>query len=157
MIRVFTENDREYVIESHYKIYNKEYNYNETFKEFIAKSVDDYMKNSCNSRECIWILEVNGQENGSIAITKVNEEVAQLRLFLINPHLRGGGYGKKLVETAIEFAEKQNYKVIKLCTNRDLKAARSLYEKYGFQIVDTTMKVLSDQEVIEEIWELKLS
>ncbi|WP_129707737.1 GNAT family N-acetyltransferase [Priestia megaterium] len=156
MIRDLNENDKDYIINSHYKIYNKEYNYDLSFKEFIANSVNQYIKKENNSLENIWILDIDGFPKGSISIKRTNEDVAQLGLFLVDPSLRGTGLGKQLVQTAIDFCKKKNYKKVVLWTNSELVAARRIYENKGFQLIETRNQFLSNKELIEERWELSL-
>ncbi len=157
MIRSFKAEDAGFIINSHYDIYANEYNFDLSFKNFIAKSVDDFIKRSDHVNENIWILEIDEEAKGSIGITKVNENVAQLRLFLVDPSLRGAGLGGQLVQKAIDFCREKNYKTIILWTNSELKAARHLYKKFGFRIMETRKETLSNQELVEERWELSLS
>lgn len=154
MIRSFRSEDAEYIINSHYRIYAKEYNYDVSFRDFIAKNMDDFVQRSDSSKEHIWILEMDDEPKGSIGIFKVNESVAQLRFFLIDPKLRGTGFGRQLVQKAIDFCKIKHYKTILLWTNSDLKAARHLYGKCGFQLMETRKEFLSNQVIIEERWEL---
>ncbi|MGR6338856.1 GNAT family N-acetyltransferase [Priestia megaterium] len=156
MIRDFNENDKDYIIDSHYKIYNKEYNYDLSFKEFISNSVNQYIKNANNLLENIWILDIDGCPKGSISIKRVNEDVAQLGLFLVDPSLRGTGLGKQLVQTAIDFCKEKNYKKVVLWTNSKLFAARRIYKNKGFQLIETRKQFLSNKELVEEQWELSL-
>lgn len=65
--------------------------------------------------------------------------------------------GGQLVQKAIDFCREKNYKTIILWTNSELKAARHLYEKFGFRIMETRKETLSNQELVEERWELSLS
>ncbi len=153
MIRSFTLEDSDYIINSHYDIYNREFNYDLSFRAFIAESVDGFIKRS-NRKEHIWILEIEGEQRGSISIKKVNDKVAQLGLFLVESGLRGSGYGRHLVEHAIAFCREKGYQKVVLCTNSELKSARSIYEKNGFQLKETRIQTLSNKELIEEKWEL---
>ncbi|MFK7681940.1 GNAT family N-acetyltransferase [Priestia megaterium] len=156
MIRDFNENDKDYIIDSHYKIYNKEYNYDLSFKKFISNSVNQYIKKENNSLENIWILDIDGFPKGSISIKRTNEDVAQLGLFLVDPSLRGTGLGKQLVQTAIDFCKEKNYKKVVLWTNSELVAARRIYKNKGFQLIETRKQFLSNKELVEEQWELSL-
>ncbi|QTL51273.1 MULTISPECIES: GNAT family N-acetyltransferase [Priestia] len=156
MIRDFNENDKDYIIDSHYKIYNKEYNYDLSFKEFISNSINQYIKNANSLLENIWILDIDGCPKGSISIKRVNEDVAQLGLFLVDPSLRGTGLGKQLVQTAIDFCKEKNYKKVVLWTNSELVAARRIYKNKGFQLIETRKQFLSNKELVEEQWELSL-
>jgi GNAT superfamily N-acetyltransferase len=114
------------------------------------------LKNFDSSKENLWILEINQQPKGSIGIVKVDETSAQLRWFLIEPDVRGRGFGNRLVQTAIDFCRDKKYKTIFLWTNSELIAARRIYKKYGFKITETKRKKLSNQDLIEERWELSL-
>lgn len=156
MIRSFHLEDTDYIIRSHYEIYNKEYHYDLSFKEFIENTLNEFIKRADRSKENIWILEMDDEPKGSIGITKVNEHVAQLRLFLVDPGVRGAGYGGQLIQKAIDFCREANYKTIILWTNSELKAARHLYEKYGFRLIETRIQTLSGQDLTEERWELSL-
>ncbi|OEH94181.1 GNAT family N-acetyltransferase [Bacillus solimangrovi] len=155
MIRVFQQEDRDYVINSHYEIYNQEYQYDLSFRDFIENSVDGFVERSSDD-ERIWIVENEGQPRGSISIKKVDDHVAQLGLFLVEPVLRGTGYGQRLVQTAIDFCKERGYKSIILWTNSDLVAARRIYEKYGFHLEQTRTTVLSNQTLVEERWEMSI-
>ncbi|USG67034.1 GNAT family N-acetyltransferase [Brevibacillus ruminantium] len=156
MIRSFQKEDASYIIDSHYEIYNREYQYDLSFRAFIERSISEFMQRSDYSKEHIWILERDGQPRGAVGITKVDEQVAQLRLFLVDPKVRGNGYGSKLIWQAIDFCKKASYQTVILWTNTDLKEARRLYEKHGFRLKETKTQTLSGQELIEERWELSL-
>jgi GNAT superfamily N-acetyltransferase len=155
MIRMFKLEDADYIINSHYEIYNREYQYDLSFRDFIAESVNGFIKRS-DSKENIWILEIEGEPKGSISIKKVNDKVAQLGLFLVEPDLRGSGYGKQLLQTAIAFCKEKGYQAVILWTNSELKTARRIYEKNGFQLKETRIRNLSNKELIEEKWELSI-
>jgi GNAT superfamily N-acetyltransferase len=155
MIRTFRLEDADYIINSHYEIYNREYQYDLSFRDFIAESVKGFIKRS-DSKENIWILEIEGKQRGSISIKKVNDKIAQLGLFLVEPSLRGSGYGKQLLQKAIDFCKENGYQTIILWTNSELKSARRIYEKNGFQLKETRIQTLSNKELIEERWELSI-
>ncbi|QPA32542.1 GNAT family N-acetyltransferase [Thermaerobacillus caldiproteolyticus] len=152
---MFKLEDADYIINSYYEIYNREYQYDLSFRDFIAESVNGFIKRS-DSKENIWILEIEGEPKGSISIKKVNDKVAQLGLFLVEPDLRGSGYGKQLLQTAIAFCKEKGYQTVILWTNSELKSARCIYEKNGFQLKETRIRNLSNKELIEEKWELSI-
>jgi GNAT superfamily N-acetyltransferase len=155
LIRTFKLEEVDYIINSHYEIYNREYQYDLSFRDFITESVNGFIKRS-DSKENIWILEIEGKPRGSISIKKVNDKIAQLGLFLVEPDLRGYGYGKQLVQTAIAFCKQNGYQTVILWTNSELKSARRIYEKYGFQLKENQIRILSNKELIEERWELSI-
>lgn len=157
MIRPYRPGDEEYVISSHDEIYRKEYQFDSSFREFISATMQAFLDRFDPEKEQLWIVEVEGEPKGSIGITRQTDETAQLRWFLIEPEARGQRYGKQLLETAIQFCREKKYETISLVTNSKLDAARALYEKYGFSIVETTQQLRSNQLLIEERWEKRLA
>ncbi|HZH62729.1 MAG TPA: GNAT family N-acetyltransferase [Metabacillus sp.] len=115
---------------------------------FVAKS---------DNKENISVLEIEGKQRGSISILKVNDDVAQLGLLLVEPDLRGLGYGERLVQRAIDFCKEKGYQKIILWTNSELKSARCIYKRMGFELKLTRVQTLSNREVQEELWELSIS
>ncbi|WP_059105283.1 GNAT family N-acetyltransferase [Shouchella shacheensis] len=155
MIRTFKAEDVDYIIHSHYQLYNREFGYDLSFKNFIAESVNRFIERS-SAEENIWILELNGEQKGSISIKIVNERTAQLGLFLVDPSIRGGGWGKKLVEQAIRFCRSLNVQEVMLLTNKELEAARKIYERSGFKLMETWVENKSNKDLVEEKWVLAL-
>lgn len=156
MIRTFRPEDKGYIIQSHYELYNREFQYDLSFRDFIADSVTGFMDRS-NPRENIWILEINGKQKGSISIKEASDDTAQLGLFLLDPSTRGCGYGQNLLETAIAFCKETSFENIILWTNSDHKAARKLYQRNGFERTETRVRLLSNKELTEEQWARPLS
>ncbi|MFD2444157.1 GNAT family N-acetyltransferase [Bacillus sp. CGMCC 1.16607] len=155
MIREFTLEDKDYIIESHYSMYKEEYGYDISFKQFVAKKIQEYIIKK-DPKERIWMIEIDSNLFGSISISKYDENTAQLGLFLVDPVLRGTGMGKKLVQTAVDFCVSNSFKKIILWTNDDLKSARHIYGKFGFIKVKTKESFLSNVKMVEGKWELKL-
>ncbi|MFK3938088.1 GNAT family N-acetyltransferase [Alkalihalobacillus sp. NPDC078783] len=155
MIRTYTKRDVPFIVNSHYELYHQEFHYDETFKSFIQSKVDGILARK-NRRESIWIVEGAGENKGSIAINEVDRETAQLGLFLMDPTLRGQGFGQKLIQTAIQFCIDQHYHSIILFTNEELVSARVLYQKNGFSCVESWIDVKSNKELVEEKWRVEL-
>ncbi|WP_332633925.1 GNAT family N-acetyltransferase [Halalkalibacter flavus] len=155
MIRTYRLEDKDYIVNSHYDLYNKDFGYDLSFRDFIEESVSGFIERA-DSYENIFILEIGGKQSGSVSIKKVNAITAQLGLFLVEPNVRGTGYGQKLVETAISFSKENGFESIILWTNSELKSARRIYERVGFELKKTQTQILSNKELIEEKWELML-
>jgi N-acetylglutamate synthase-like GNAT family acetyltransferase len=158
MIRsIENEDDLIYVIDAHWRIYSTEYNFDNSFIEFFTEPIKSYFKSYKSEKGDLWILEVDNQPKGCIAIVKSDDDdKAQLRWLLLEPEARNSGYGKKLVEQTIQFCKEKKYKKIFLWTNNSLETARAIYSKHGFQIVKSRPRIISNNETIEEKWELIL-
>lgn len=42
MIRTYQPDDKDYIVNSHYELYNNEFGYDLTFKDFIEQSVNGF-------------------------------------------------------------------------------------------------------------------
>jgi GNAT superfamily N-acetyltransferase len=86
-------------------------------------------------RECVWIVERDGDLAGSIALTDDGDDTAGLRWFALEPSLRGRGLGRQLVGEVVAAARRHGYARMRLETFSDLRAAAHLYREHGFEVV----------------------
>ena len=89
-------------------------------------------------------------------IVDAGDRVAQLRLLLVEPKTRGQRVGTQLIDECIKFSKRNRYRKIKLWTQSNLLAASHLYEKKGFEKVSESPHKSFGQDLIAEIWELRL-
>ncbi len=89
-------------------------------------------------------------------IVNAGNNVAQLRLLLVEPWTRGRKIGKRLVDECTSFAREKGYKKIKLWTQSNLFAARQLYVKTGYKVVEEKPHNSFGHDLIAEVWELTL-
>ena len=155
-IRNFEEKDLEHIVMRHGDIYAREYNFDESFKDYVRKPLYEFYNKFDKNSENIWIAEEKGKTVGFIALVKVDDDTGQLRWFLLEEEMRGKGIGNILMTTLIDFAKEKNYKDIYLWTVDFLDAARHLYEKYGFELEDKKTSNIWGKELTEEKWSLKL-
>lgn len=123
--------DAGYLTYMHGWIYQEEYGYSTAFEAYVAESFYKFLLHYDPDRERLWCAEHNGNIIGCIGIAG-HKDRAQLRWFLIDPHYRGIGLGKILLQKALDFAKAKNYKSIFLDTTNDLDTAISMYTGAGF-------------------------
>jgi DNA-binding MarR family transcriptional regulator/GNAT superfamily N-acetyltransferase len=120
-----------YITYMHGWIYQEEYGYSTAFEGYVAESFYKFLINYNPEKDRLWCAEHNGKIIGCIGIVGCGES-AQLRWFLIAPHYRGIGLGKKLLQEALDFVKEKNYKRVYLDTTNDLEKAINMYKKIGF-------------------------
>jgi len=72
---------------------------------------------------------------GTFAFINRGEKIYELVKMAIKPDQRGKGYGNKMIEFAISFGKKNNWKKIYLYSSTKLKNSIYLYKKHNFKEV----------------------
>ncbi|WP_280465827.1 bifunctional helix-turn-helix transcriptional regulator/GNAT family N-acetyltransferase [Nocardia brasiliensis] len=145
-----------WVIERHARLYTDEYGWDGTYEELIVRIVADYLHAHDEQRERAWIAESGGAPVGSIFCVAENETTARLRLLLVEPTARGLGVGSALVEECLRFATAAGYRDIVLWTNDVLTAARHIYQRAGFELVEQSPHHSWGADLIGQTWRRSL-
>lgn len=145
------------MVHRHGKLYAEEYGYNEKFEAVAAVIAAGFLRNHDPRRERCWIAELDGEMVGSVMLVRISEEVARLRVMLVEPKARGRGVGTALVRECVQFARAAGYRKVTLWTHSNLTAARHVYEKAGFRLVYSEPASEGfGRELVDETWELDL-
>ena len=148
--------DMGYVVQSHGALYAGEYGFDATFEALVAEIVAKFVTSFDAARERCWIADIDGDAVGSVFLVRHSDDVAKLRLLLVDPAGRGQGIGQRLVAECISFARACGYRKITLWTQSILLAARKIYQDAGFKLVASEPHRSFGQDLIGETWEREL-
>jgi DNA-binding MarR family transcriptional regulator/N-acetylglutamate synthase-like GNAT family acetyltransferase len=148
--------DMGWVVQSHGELYAREYGFDSSFEALVAEISAKFLASFDASRERCWIADIDGVQVGSVFLVRQTDDVAKLRLLLVEPAGRGQGLGQRLVGECISFARACGYRKITLWTQSILLAARKIYQDAGFVRVASEPHRGFGQSLIGETWELEL-
>jgi DNA-binding MarR family transcriptional regulator/GNAT superfamily N-acetyltransferase len=156
VLRSHRPGDMGWVTQRHGTLYSEEYGLNDRMEAYVAEVVAKFLRDFDPACEHCWIAEQDGVPIGSVFIVKETDDIARLRLLIVEPKARGLGIGKRLVEECIRFARQAGYRQITLWTHSILTAARRIYANAGFAIVETETHDEFGPELVGETWTLTL-
>lgn len=147
------------VAELHGVYYHDHWGFGLFFEAKVAVELSEFLQRYDERRDGFWTALANGRVEGAIAIDGIHAEGegAHLRWFIMSDALQGKGAGNRLISTAISFCRGQDYKKIYLWTFEGLGAARHLYEKRGFKLVEEHMGIQWGTAVNEQRFECSLT
>jgi GNAT superfamily N-acetyltransferase len=148
--------DMGWIVSRHGALYREEYGWDERLEALIAEIVAAFVRNQDRERERCWIAERGGENVGSVLLVRETDEVARLRLLLVEPRTRGLGIGARLVEEAVRFAREARYRKLTLWTHTVLTAARRVYERAGFRLTQQWTHDMFGKQLSAETWDLEL-
>jgi DNA-binding MarR family transcriptional regulator/GNAT superfamily N-acetyltransferase len=157
LLRPHQSGDMGWVVHRQGLLYAQEYGYDERFEALAAEIVAKFIQRYDPKRERCWIAEKDGEIVGSVFVTAKSRTIAKLRLLYVEPAARGLGIGSRLVAECIRFARQAGYKKMILWTQSELDAARHIYKRAGFRVVEKKRHNSFSKNLVAETWELSLN
>ncbi|MGH7717087.1 MAG: bifunctional helix-turn-helix transcriptional regulator/GNAT family N-acetyltransferase [Vulcanimicrobiaceae bacterium] len=156
VIRAHQPGDIGWVVARHGAIYAREFGWNISFEAYVAGVLSKFIDEFNPDRERFWIAERNRRNVGCVFVFDKGNDVAQLRMLIVDPEARGLGIGHRLVDECVRFARQARYTKMMLWTIDILTAARKIYKEAGFKLVESKKIHQFGHEHADEWWELDL-
>ncbi|HEV2189175.1 MAG TPA: helix-turn-helix domain-containing GNAT family N-acetyltransferase [Stellaceae bacterium] len=156
ILRSHRPGDMGWVTQRHGTLYAEEYGLNDRMESYVAEVVAKFLREYDPAREHCWIAEQDRTPVGSVFLVKESDDIARLRLLIVDPRARGLGVGRRLVDECVGFARQAGYREITLWTHSILTAARRIYAATGFEIVETEEHDEFGPTLTGETWTLRL-
>lgn len=163
-LRPHRPGDIGWIVMRHGALYAQEYGWDSGFEALVARIGADFIERFDPAREACWIAARVGRPLGCVCLVQARDEttravlpgVAQLRLLLVEPAVRGTGIGTRLTSACEDFARQAGYARIRLWTNANLLAARAIYRRAGYALVASEPHHSFGHDLVGETWELDL-
>ncbi len=145
--------DAGWLIQRHAELYAADEGFDASFEPLVAEILADFIRNHDPARERAWIARENDRRVGSIFCVKGKAPgEAKLRLFLIEPEMRGRGLGRRLLNACLDYARDSGYTRMTLWTHESHRAACALYAAHGFGLVSSRPVTAFGVDLVEQEW-----
>jgi DNA-binding MarR family transcriptional regulator/GNAT superfamily N-acetyltransferase len=156
VLRPHRPGDMGWVTSVNAALYAQEYGWDISYEALVARITTAFIENFDAQRERCWIAELDGARVGSVFVVRKTDEVAKLRLLIVDQRARGLGLGKRLVDECLNFARSAGYSSMTLWTQSILTAARGIYARAGFKLVAEEPHHSFGADLIGETWDIQL-
>lgn len=133
LIRPLEEKDINSIVEGETRVFGKSLGFDMIYSDIKLNPYANY-----------FVIEINGKVRGYIGMW-ITYEVADIINFYVDQEYQGMGFGKMLLEFAIELCTLSNVQSISLEVRENNDKAIALYQKYGFEFSHKREQYYSDK------------
>jgi len=119
----------------HARFYAREHGFGIYFEAKVATECAEFCSRFDPARDGLWLLVDKRRILGSVVIDGTDAGAAHLRWFIVDDDLRARGFGRRMIDGAMDFCRRAGHRSVYLTTFAGLDAARVLYEQQGFRLV----------------------
>jgi GNAT superfamily N-acetyltransferase len=141
-----------WVVGMHGRVYVGEQKWNARFEQIVGRELIAFFESYDPVNDRFWMLKIGDEFAASISIASAGASLARIRFFVADPKCVGRGFGKLLLDTALQFCA-AGKKDVYLTTVEGLNAARHLYEQAGLTLVSAHEDHSWGSAQIEQRWE----
>lgn len=147
------------LVELHGTYYSRHWNFGVEFETMVAAEMAEFHRRFNPATDGFWLAMDGDRIVGSITIDGSRHQTkgARLRWFIADENYAGQGLGNLLMTEAIEFCRRNGFKRVYLRTIVGLRAARHLYDKFDFKLVEEHPSETFGAPAIEQLFELTLT
>ncbi len=136
----------------HSRVYSDLVGFGAHFEAMVATNYANFINRLDYGSNRTWYAEDDGRIIAGLSIdgqTK-GENRGYLRWFIVDPDYQSFGLGGKMMQAAMDFCDEQCFEEVHLDTFAGLDAARKLYERFGFELVEEELGRNYGEEVLEQ-------
>jgi ribosomal protein S18 acetylase RimI-like enzyme len=147
--------DLGYIAHLHGRLYAEEFGYGLYFESYVLGALHEFAKAYDPAKDGIWVCEHEKKIVGFL-VAAHREDMVQLRFLILQAEYRGLGLSRQLMDLFIVFMRERGYRKAYLWTTNEQQAAISLYQRYGFSLVEEKESKAFDKLLVEQKYELLL-
>lgn len=133
----------------HGEYYGREWGLPVAFEAYVARGLAEFALRFDPARDGAWSVREQGELAAFLAADLGAEPgLAQLRWFIADPARAGRGLGRRLLDTALAHCREQGVSEVFLWTFAGLCAARALYDRAGFALVQESLDDRYGRELV---------
>ena len=138
-------------LQAHY--YARAHGFGACFEAGRLRDAGEFLGRYDPTRDGVWLLVGDGRVQGTLVIDGGKPlGVGHLRWFIVDDAMRGRGFGRRMMQLAMEFCDAR-FDLVFLTTFAGLDAARGLYEAFGFVLVEQANGATWGRVVTEQRFE----
>ncbi|MCK0169365.1 GNAT family N-acetyltransferase [Jannaschia sp. S6380] len=155
-LRDLEPGDAGWVAMRHGELYSADESYDIGFEGLVAGILSDFIAYR-GTKDRAWIaVDPDGVRQGCVFCVWPDDATAKLRMFLVEPAMRGSGLAQRMLDELLLHARANAAQRLILWTHASHVAAGRLYARNGFRMVDELPVVAFGQPTVEQNWELPL-
>lgn len=155
-LRDLASGDPGWVAMRHGELYAADEGYGLGFEGLVLETLAAFLAER-GPRDRAWIaVDGAGTRLSCVFCAWPDEATARLRMFLVEPAMRGAGLAQRLLDAVISHARANGAARLVLWTHESHRAAGRLYARNGFHLVDSRPVEAYGQPTVEQNWTLAL-
>lgn len=146
------------VTDLHGRYYHRHWGFDLFFEAKVATEMAAFLERFDPARDGLWVAMVEDRIIGAVAIAGRDADTlgARLRWLIVAQEHQGRGIGKALIREAVAFCRHARFRCVYLTTFAGLDAARCLYEREGFHLLEEREDAHWGKTVPEQTFELQI-